>query len=32
MIKDIKRISNPEQDNEENESNEGAVEGVISFV
>ena len=32
MIKDIKRISNPEQDNEDNENKEGAVEGVISFV
>ena len=32
MIKDIKRISNPEQDNEDNESKEDAVEGVISFV
>ncbi|QUB80162.1 cell division protein FtsZ [Prevotella jejuni] len=32
MIKDIKRISTPEQDNEDNENKEGAVEGVISFV
>ena len=32
MIKDIKRISNPEQDNEDNENKEGTVEGVISFV
>ena len=32
MIKDIKRISTPEQDAEDNESQEGTVEGVISFV
>ena len=32
MIKDIKRISTPEQDDEDNDSQEGTVEGVISFV
>ena len=32
MIKDIKRISTPEQDTEDNENKEDAVEGVISFV
>ena len=32
MIKDIKRISTPEQDAEDNDSQEGTVEGVISFV
>ncbi|WP_455092644.1 cell division protein FtsZ [Prevotella jejuni] len=32
MIKDIKRISTPEQDTEDNDSQEGTVEGVISFV
>ena len=31
MIKDIKRISTPEQDVQENE-NKDTVEGVISFV
>ena len=32
MIKDIKRISTPEQDAEDNDNQEGTVEGVISFV
>jgi len=32
MIKDIKRISTPEQDSEDNDNQEGTVEGVISFV
>ena len=32
MIKDIKRISTPEQDAEDNDSQEGTVEGVIRFV
>ena len=32
MIKDFKRISTPEQDAEDNDSQEGTVEGVISFV
>ena len=32
MIKDIKRISTPEQDAEDNDSQEGTVEGVISFI
>ena len=32
MIKDIKRISTPEQDAEDNDSQEGTLEGVISFV
>ena len=32
MIKDIKRISTPELDAEDNDSQEGTVEGVISFV
>ena len=32
MIKDIKRISTPDQDAEDNDNQEGTVEGVISFV
>ena len=32
MIKDIKRISTPEQDAEDNDNQEGTAEGVISFV